>query len=219
MLAGMRRALALLGLATAGLLLGSCHNEPDTKTYDQISASAGIGIPFNTSPEQAEAKFGKPTQTLDRGPLHEDYYIVIPAGQEAPTMPDPTVTQFTLSFYDNKLVRVYNCYHPEIPGSSTPPVVAEPIAGVKLGLKRTQIENLLGKPNYGTMKDGWEFVGKDGRAISILPHYTEVKDLNASLASDLTIEYHESGSVNSGKGEYYEKRKQRQQTIHNLTAK
>jgi hypothetical protein len=92
------------------------------------------------------------------------------------------------------------------------------VTGVQLGMKRSDIEQIMGKPNYGMMKDGWQFVGEDGSAVAILPQYTKVESTGETLASALSIELKEA-TGSTGKGEFYDKRKKRQEAIHNLPTK
>lgn len=206
---------AALGLALGLLSLAGCEKDTGTETYNHIASSAGIGLAFGTSPEQAHARFGTPTVTTERGKMLEDHYLPNVPGLAAPKMPDPEQVQLTLTYYDKKLVRVFNRYRPENPAGLTPPVVAEPVAGVKLGMKRSQVEAIMGKPNYGHMNDGWKFYGEDGSAVVVQPTYTEVESLKEFLSSAISIEYIEPGS-DPGKGEVFDKRKQRQEKIKNL---
>ena len=232
MLRVMRLLLALAVLAL--LLFSACHKGADeSETYDAIVASAGIGVAFGSSPDVVHAKLGPPTQTVERGKADEpadptkkaprpkmvqDFYIAVKPGIKPPEMPDMSVAQLTLTYYDNKLVSVLNSYHPEEPGALTPPIVAQPIAGVQLGLKRSEIEAKMGKPNFGTMQDGWRFVGEDGSAVAIHPQYTKVETTGETLASAISIEFQEAGA-SLGKGEFYEKRRKRQESLHNLPTK
>jgi len=223
------RNIVLLGLLAVGALV-SCHKQrDDIQLYDAVVASAGIGVAFGSSPDVVHAKLGAPTQTVERGgtgdpkstvkaKMIQDFYIAVPPGIKPPQMPDSGPAQLTLTYYDNKLVAVLNSYHPETPGALTPPIVAQPMPGVQLGLKRSEIEAKMGKPNFGTMKDGWQFVGKDGSAVAIQPQYTKVESTGDFLASAISIEFQEAGSV-MGKGEFYDKRKKAQESIHNLTTK
>ena len=111
-----------------------------------------------------------------------------------------------------------NSYRPEVPGALTPPVVVQPVSGVQLGMKRSEIEAILGKPNYGTLQDGWQFTGEDGSAVVIQPAYTKIENSGETLASMLSIEYKEAGS-SLGKGEFFDKRKKRNDAVKDLTAK
>jgi hypothetical protein len=228
------------------VLLTACHKKSgDTDMYDAVVATAGIGVAFGSSPDVVHAKLGTPTQTVvrgeakpenaadqsansnaadaskpvaPRGKMVQDFYIAVKPGIKPPEMPDKTVAQLTLTYYDNKLVAVLNSYHPEEVGALTPPIVAQPVNGVQLGMKRSDIEAKMGKPNFGTMKDGWQFAGEDGSAVVIQPQYTKVESTGETLASAISIEFQDSTS-SSGKGEFYDKRKKRQESIHNLTTK
>lgn len=207
---------AVLIVALALLTVAGCQKKDAGKEmYDRISSGAGIGLSFGSSPEQAHVRLGKPAVTTERGKIVEDHYLPLAATYAPPKMPDPEQVQLTLTYYDKKLVRVFNRYHPENPSGPTPPVVAEPVPGIKLGMKRSQVESILGKPNYGQMNDGWKFVGEDGSAVVIQPIYTEVPALKEWLSSALSIEFVESGATTTGKGEFYDKKKQRNDALHN----
>ncbi len=206
---------AVLAAALTVLALAGCREDPDTEMYDRIASGAGIGLAFGSSPAHAHTKFGLPQVTTERGKILEDHYLPVPPGTAPPAMPDTNQTQLTLTYYDKKLVRVFNLYHPENPAGQTPPIVAEPVPGIKLGMKRSQVEAIMGKPNYGQMNDGWKFTGEDGSSVVVLPHYTEVPSLKEWLSSSITIEFKEAGN-DPGKGEFYDKRKKRDEAIHNL---
>jgi hypothetical protein len=211
------RSLALCLSIIVLLAQPGCKKERnDQELYAQVAASAGFGIAFGSSPDQVHLKLGKPTATVERGKIIEDFYVTVPPGYQTPEMPDNDQTQLRLTYYDKKLVKVYNRYRPEQPGALNPPVVVQPLPGVKLGLKRSQIEALLGKPNYGELRDGWQFVGEDGSSVVILPHYTEVESLGESLASSISIEHVDPGAADLGKGEFFKKKKAQQEAVHSL---
>jgi hypothetical protein len=212
------RLLTICSICAVPLLAG-CHKEakPD-ELYDAIAASAGIGVAFGSSPDVVHAKLGAPSQTVERGKMTQDFYIAVRPGIKAPEMPDMSVAQLTLTYYDKKLVAVLNSYHPEEIGALTPPIVAQPVSGVQLGMKRSEIEAKMGKPNFGTLKDGWQFVGADGGAVVIQPQYTKLESTGETLANALSIELKEGGS-DLGRGEFYDKRRKAQESLHNLPTK
>ena len=230
------RLLTACALSAILLLAGCQKQRDDSKLYESIAASAGIGVAFGSSPDVVHAKLGAPSQTVERGRTDEppqsdepakpakgsrlvqDFYIAVPPGIKPPEMPSSEPAQLTLTYYDKKLVTVLNSYHPELVGALTPPIVAQPVTGVQLGMKRSEIEAKMGKPNFGTLKDGWQFVGEDGSAVVIQPQYTKIESTGETLCSALSIEYQEAGA-SLGKGEFFEKRRQRKESIHNLTAK
>jgi hypothetical protein len=228
---------ALLIACFAFTLLAGCRKDTsEADTYSAIAASAGIGVAFGSSPDVVHAKLGPPTQTVERGKtadppnaadpaqpvqaarMVQDFYVAVPPGIKPPEMPNPDPSQLALTYFDNKLITVVNSYRPEVPGALTPPIVAQPVAGVQLGMKRSEIEAVLGKPNYGTLRDGWQFVGEDGGAVVVQPVYTKIESSGEVLASTISIEYKEAGS-SMGKGEFFDKRKQRKDAVKDLTAK
>jgi hypothetical protein len=209
-------SLSVLGVATAlALLAGGCRKDTsEAEMHARIVSGLGVNVSFGQSPTQTQAVLGQPTATTTRGKRTEDHYVAPNPDNATPAMPDLEATQLTLSFYDSKLVRVYNRYHPELEGAKNPPFVLEPVPGAKLGNKRSQLEAALGPPNYGELKDGWRFAAEDGATVTVLPQYTEVPSLGESLVSALTVSYIATGA-DPGRGEYFDKKQQVQDSLHN----
>jgi hypothetical protein len=173
--------LAAIAACAALLCLAGCKENPDVKVFDQIYQSDfGLGLSFEWTSSQVVYKLGEPDErtTKQNGLNIEERYLpeslVDTEGKTIANVNRDT-PQFSVTYLDSKLVRLYNRYYPEDPEQPLPPFFFEPIKGVKLGNRRSDFVMALGKPDSKLFGEEWRFKAEDGRTISIRAQFTEIE--------------------------------------------
>lgn len=199
-------------LLSLALLSSSCPEKPG-RQFAEYTTGLGLGISLGDDRTAVQAALGQPVSSTEREAFAEDYYV--PGFQgSTPPMPDLSAPQLTLMYVDRRLVRIYNHYSPADPAAPVPTFIAEPASGAKLGNRRSQFEAALGPGNHGPLNDAWRFTSDDGRAVVIQAEFVEVPSLgNERICGTLSVAL-EDETV--GKGEFYDKRRERNEAIHNL---
>jgi hypothetical protein len=219
----LRKRLILRG-AVPGLLLAcfalpGCRKEDaSAKNYALLSASdLAIGVRLGDKQADVEIVLGLPDQTKDkqRGMYLEAYYITRSPQNDpilAPPIPDLLGPQLKLTYVDGKLAQAYNAFQVDEEKPLLPPKIVEPLSGVKIGARRSDLRTVLGKPErHGEDQDEWRF--SDGaNLISIQILYRKVEKANADLAAALTISTHTASE--GSRGEQYEKNKKARDAMH-----
>lgn len=207
-------------LMLALLAIPACKSgKGSSREYTLITgADFGLGVKFGQSAAQVEQVLGTPDGRRERqsGLMKESYWVARdPAAEPGAVPPEPGLLdpQLTLTFVDDKLVQVYNAYHVEEASALVPPNIAEPLTGVKIGARRSDILTALGKPALaGKAQDEWRFTGEDGTAVGIKAIYAHVDAANTDLATSVTVSFF--GNTAQSRGEQYDKQQKANDALH-----
>lgn len=211
----LRRSAALALLAA----LAACSRRGSAEAvYVELAASdLAIGAPLGTARTDVEAALGAPDQTKEkqRGLYVEAFYITRALEDDPsapPPIPDLLGPQLKLTYVDGKLAQVYNAYKVDEAKPLPPPRIIEPLAGVKIGARRSDLQKLLGKPlRSGADQDEWRY-SNETAAISVQVRYLHVEAAQADLAAALTLSAH--SAAEQSRGEQFDKNKQVRDSIH-----
>lgn len=200
------------------LLAGCSKKGSSAALYSALAASdLAIGVHFEMPRAEVEAVLGAPDQTKEkqRGLYVEAYYITrTPEDDPAlpPPIPDLLGPQLKLTYVDGKLAQVYNAYQVDQEKPLLPPKVVEPLAGLKVGSRRSDLHKLLGKPlRSGADQDEWRFEG-EAAIVDVQLKFLHVDEAQADLAAALTIS--SKASTTESRGEQFEKNKKARDSMH-----
>jgi hypothetical protein len=210
----MGKCVALLAAVSVVLCcIGGCQSTEE-KMFELLADSTlGIGVKFGTSPADANAVLGPPTGEFKKqgGANVEQYYLVPDPGSAELPVPDRNTTQFSATYLEGVLARVYNRYHPEEQQPAEPPHVIEPATGVKLGGTRGDFTSVLGTAADELGQSKWEFESADGEQVTILAHFIAVEGAPEELCDSLVVSFSES--IANARGEAFDKEKERLKKI------
>ena len=180
--------LMLVLAATTG-----CKDE-QTSTFNRIvGTDFGLGLAFELSKDQVVDVIGEPATTVDKqsGTRVVDFYIspeVLADDPDAEYPTDANTPQLQLTYLNGYLFRLYNRWIPEDEAVPYPPFFMEPVPGVKLGCRRSDIQDALGPPSDPIIGTIWKFKHKkDGRQIQIEAGFTEMPTSEEELCTSLSI--------------------------------
>jgi hypothetical protein len=142
----------------------------------------GLEINLGMTPAEVQAKLGPATgsETLQGGVVLEEFYL---PGSE--TARGEGVPELTLTYLNNKLAKLDNSYDPAAEIKVFPPFFIEPLAGVKLGLRKSDFVSALGESERGPAGEFWRFTAEDGSTITIRNNYTPIEYTTDELCSRL----------------------------------
>lgn len=181
------RACVLVWIALTGValqLLVGCA-DAGSKMFEQLNSSDfGVGLHFGQSPLEVQAAIGLPQASVEQqGSVNvTDYYL-----PEDVETTDSDTPQLALTFLNGRLERLYNRLYPEDPDFPQPPVLIEPLPGVKVGNRKSDFITALGPPTDPLVDGEWRFKHKDGRQIVVLASFVEISYVNEQRCSVLQV--------------------------------
>jgi hypothetical protein len=174
-----------VALACTVLLAAGCKQRSSAQMYDRIAGSDfGLKLHLGMSAAEVEELFGKAQakQELQGGKVVELYFL--PPGA---TGTDRETPQFTCTFLDNRLIKIYNRFFPEDNTKPQPKIFAEILPKVKLGCRPSDLVTILGKPSNDGVQTEWQFTGGDKEMITILARYVDVEGVSEKMCCMLQV--------------------------------
>jgi hypothetical protein len=183
-MAMLSRVVGWTALAGVLLVLGGC-SDPSAKMFDRLNASDfGLGVYFGQTPLDVEGAIGLPQASVEQQgrAAVTDFYL-----PEDVKTTDSDTPQLALTFLNNKLERLYNRLYPEDPNMPQPPVLVQPLPGVKAGNRKSDFIAALGPATDPLVENEWRFKSKDGQQIVIQATFVQMVDLNEQRCSILQV--------------------------------
>jgi hypothetical protein len=202
--AAMMRLFLMAGAVALALALCACKKEAQSGLYDKLYASDfGVKVHFNISSDMGQDLLGPPTGRTTRqgGASVTDFYL-----GEGLTALDSDTPQLSVTYLNDKLMRLYNRYYPEDSSRPLAPFFIEPVPGVKLGNRKSEFVKALGNPTDAVSENKWVFTNKDGESITIITDFVDVPAAGESLCCALAIAY--TPAAEQLRGEEYKKQQE-----------
>jgi hypothetical protein len=201
----------VLIIALLGLVLGTAAcGKKSAGMFDKLYASDfGLGVTFEQTGAQVRAVLGEPPGRTERqgGVSVTDVYLA-----KDETELDGSSPQLSVTYLQDKMVRLYNRYYPEDEKRQFPPFFMELLPGVKLGHRKSDFVTALGMPPEGPDRNEWRFSAKDGRQIIITAAFVEVPKAGEPLCCTLQVAL--VPATEEKRGEEYEKQQEIQRKLH-----
>jgi hypothetical protein len=205
----MNRWMLLAALVSLALGAAACGNR-SARTFDKLYASDfGLGVHFDQTGAQVRGVLGEPPGRLERqgGASVTDVYL----GKNESAL-DGSSPQLSVTFLQDKMVRMYNRYYPEDETRPQPPFYMELIPGVKLGHRKSDFVMALGVPPGGADRNEWRVAAKDGRQIIIVAEFVDVAKAGEPLCCTLQVSLVPASAEQ--RGEEYQKQEELKKKIH-----
>ena len=167
------------------LTAASCDRSSGAGAYNAFMASDwGMGLRFGMQSVEVRNVLGEPTgRTELQSGTNSEWHYLSPESEEARAAElamSADTPQLTLTFHNDTLVGFYNRYDP-LHVKPDPPFFPEPVQGVKLGNRLSDLTAALGKPHSETVGREWRFSNEEGNTIRVLSHYEPLTEGSAEL--------------------------------------
>lgn len=176
------------------LLLAGCQKDGQAPVFEVLkSSNLGLGLAFDMEQSAVASRLGAPQTTENRlgGKSKVDYYIPAALLNEklsVQPVPSPDKPQLAVSYFEGKLRKLYNKWVPTDSTQPEPPFYLEPVQGVKLGARKSDMTTALGTPVEKNSSE-WMFKDQDGYTITISATFVRVESANEDLCDSLLVVY------------------------------